>query len=176
MSMPPARRSRRTGRTASSEEASGETGRVEVEELAGRFMLSVEASRAEGQADLVSAVAPGDATLVVVAVPDDCADGLWPRRAETLTRACQCTRQVGLAMSGAGVDHPGRGALARRIADDWELTVVAPAGDVLLVPGGALFVRAEENGPDPQRWSFAPTAAPRPLGPRWPRPEWRDRT
>jgi hypothetical protein len=174
MSMPSARRSRRTGRTASSEEASGEAGRVEVEELAGRFMLSVEASRAEGQADLVSAVEPGDATLVVVAVPDDRADGLWPRLAETLTRARQRTRQVVLAMSGAGVDHPGRGALARRIADDWELTVVAPAGDVLLVPGGALFVRAEENGPDPQWWSFAPKAAPRPLGPRWPRPEWRD--
>ncbi|GLY83563.1 hypothetical protein [Actinoallomurus iriomotensis] len=176
MSLPSARRSKRTGRTARAEETSGaadqRAGRVEAEELAGRFLLSAETTRAEGQADLVTAVEPGDATLVVVAVPDDLADGLWPRLAEVLTRARERTGQVVLAMSGAGIDRQGSGALARRIADDWDMTVVAPAGDVLLVPGGALFVRAEDDGPEPRWWRFAPKTEAQELGLRWPRPEW----
>lgn len=176
MVMPSARRSRRTGRTVRTEKASGaadqRAGRVEAEELAGRFLLSAETTRAEGQADLVAAVEPGDATLVVVAVPDDLADELWPRLAEVLTRARERTGQVVLAMSGAGIDRRGSGALARRIADDWDMTVVAPTGDVLLVPGGALFVRAEDDGPEPRWRKFAPKTEAKTLGLRWPRPEW----
>jgi hypothetical protein len=176
MSMPSARRSRRAGRRARPGKTSGSadqsTGRVDAEELAGRFLLSAGTARAEGQADLVAAVEPGDATLVVVAVPDDLADGLWPRLAEVLTRARERTGHVVLAMSGAGADRQGGGALARRIADGWDMTVVAPAGDVVLVPGGALFVRGGDGGPEPRWWSFAPKAEARALGLRWPRPGW----
>ncbi|QKV96029.1 hypothetical protein HUT19_33445 [Streptomyces sp. NA02950] len=78
---------------------------------------------------------------------------------------------VRLVMSGAGDDQPDRPCLARRIADAWEMEVIAPDGAVLIAPGGALFV---QGNPGPARgwWRFAPGTPPRPLGLRAPVPEW----
>ncbi|MGH3375771.1 MAG: hypothetical protein ACRDP6_13620 [Actinoallomurus sp.] len=175
MSMPSARRSKRAGRTVTSAEPSADdrAGQVEVEEVAGRFLLTAAPTRTEGLPELIATLEPGDATLVVVAVPDEYADALWPRIGEVLARVRGRERRVVMAMSGAGTDRPDRAALARRIADTWELTVVAPSGDVVLAPGGSLFVHPDADGTEPQWWSFVRDTAPEALGPRWPVPEWR---
>lgn len=83
------------------------------------------------------------------------------------------TSCVRLVMSGAGDDQPDRPCLARRIADAWEMEVIAPDGVVLIAPGGALFVR---GSPGPARgwWRFAPGEPPRLLGPRAPAPVWQE--
>jgi hypothetical protein len=147
---------------------------VTVEEIDGYFLLRPADERPEEQIELIGALAPAEGVaVVVVAVPDDRAEAMWSRLAEVLIRVRRKTRMVVLAMSDAGRGRTGEAALARRIADAWELTVVAPAGDVLLVPGGSLFVHGAESEPEPQWWSFAPNAEPTALGPRWPAPEWR---
>ncbi|MFD3603793.1 hypothetical protein ACFWVH_36125, partial [Streptomyces sp. NPDC058656] len=83
------------------------------------------------------------------------------------------TSRVRLVMSGAGDDRPGRPCVARRIADAWELEVIAPDGAVLITPGGALFVH-EGSRPGCGWWLFAPGEAPRKLGPRAPAPVWQE--
>ncbi len=192
-------RSRR--RTAGAEAASAAPepggGDVTIEEIGGRFLVSAAASTE--LRELVGAFAPaGDAVVVVVAVPDDRAEALWPRLGEVLTRVRENPRPIVLAMSGAGAGGaspepappapssapvpsarpasepaPPEAALARRVADAWKLTVVAPSGDVVLAPGGTLFTCAAEGEPEPQWWSFPPDAEPTALGRWWPAPEWR---
>ncbi|MFF3243774.1 hypothetical protein ACFYWY_08570 [Streptomyces sp. NPDC002870] len=83
------------------------------------------------------------------------------------------TSCVRLVMSGAGDEQPDRLSLARRIADAWEMEVIAPDGVVLIAPGGALFVL---GSPGAARgwWRFAPGERPRPLGPRAPAPVWQE--
>lgn len=80
---------------------------------------------------------------------------------------------VRLVWAGAAADQPGRPAPARRIRDDWQLEVVAPAGPVVISPGGSLFVPSGSGGTGGW-WRFAPGVAPRPLGLRHPVPSWED--
>lgn len=144
---------------------------VEIEDIGGNLLIRPVGERAREQAELLAGMARhDDTTVVVVAVPDRLADALWVRLAEV--RARTDGRRIVLAMSGTGDDRPDQAALGRRIADAWERTVVAPAGDAVLVPGGTLFASAGTSEADPQWWSFAPGAEPEPLGPRWPVPEW----
>jgi len=150
------------------------SGGVTVEEIGGCFLLRSADERPEEQIELIRALAPDDdVAVVVVAVPDDRAEAMWPRLGDVLTQVRRKPRPVVLAMSDAGRARPDKAALARRIADAWELTVVAPAGDVVLVPGGTMFTHAAEGEPEAQWWSFAPGHEPTPLGLRWPAPVWR---
>ncbi|MEU7467782.1 hypothetical protein AB0A94_04325 [Streptomyces sp. NPDC044984] len=83
------------------------------------------------------------------------------------------TDRVRLVMSGAGDDRPDRPSVARRIADAWELEVMAPDGAVLITPGGALFVHGDSRS-DSSWWRFAPGAEPRKAGRRAPEPAWEE--
>ncbi|MFI2508642.1 hypothetical protein [Streptomyces sp. NPDC018972] len=83
------------------------------------------------------------------------------------------TDRVRLVMSGAGDDRPDRPSVARRIADAWELEVMAPDGAVLITPGGALFVHGDSR-PGSSWWRFAPGAEPRKAGRRAPAPAWEE--
>ncbi|MDN3359221.1 hypothetical protein [Actinomadura sp. DC4] len=175
--------SRSARRSAGAESASATSGSgaqasesagVTVEEIGGCFLLRPADERPDEQIELIGAFAPDDdVAVVVVAVPDDRANAMWPRLGEVLTQVRGRSRPVVLAMSDAGRDRPDRAALARRIADSWELTVVAPAGDVVLVPGGTMFTHAAKGEGESQWWSFAPDTEPTPLGLRWPAPVWR---
>ncbi|MFJ7078543.1 hypothetical protein [Streptomyces sp. NPDC098781] len=111
-------------------------------------------------------------TTVVVGVEGDATPELWTLLAEVLDSLHDSgTSTVRLVMSGAGADRPGGVPVAQRIADGWELEVVAPEGDVVMVPGGSLFVLGPaDSGAGWRR--FAPGAEPRSLGPRSPAPAW----
>lgn len=80
---------------------------------------------------------------------------------------------VRLVWAGAGADEPGRPAPARRIRDNWRLEVVAPAGPVVVAPGGSLFAPSGAGGTGGW-WRFAPGLGPQPLGLRHPVPSWED--
>ncbi|MER5872390.1 hypothetical protein [Streptomyces sp. NPDC002044] len=144
-------------------------------------------------ADLVrSAEADGPGTFTVVAGADEeSAAALWPRLSDLLDGVAEeGATAVRLVMSGSGTGSgtttgtatgvgsgsDGRSAespaVAQRIADAWELEVIAPDGTVLCVPGGGLFVHGPPGG-DHGWWSFRPGAAPVPLGLRHPAPAWR---
>ncbi|WP_052479961.1 hypothetical protein [Streptomyces sp. NBRC 110035] len=98
----------------------------------------------------------------------------WARLGALLdTLRSQGTDRVRLVMPGAGDDRPERPSVARRIADAWELEVIAPDGTVLVTPGGVLFVHGTAR-PGPGWWRFAPGEAPRRLGPRAPAPAWQE--
>ncbi len=112
---------------------------------------------------------------------------LWARLGALLdSLRAKGTRRVRLVMSGAGDDSPGRPCVARRIADAWQLEVIAPDGAVLITPGGTLFVHEGNGGQGGGRgghggsargrgwWSFGPGEAPRALGPRAPEPVWQE--
>ncbi|MFJ8027532.1 hypothetical protein [Streptomyces sp. NPDC096311] len=108
-------------------------------------------------------------TVTIVAVAEGYATALWPRLSESLDSLREAgTRSVRLVMSGAGRDHPDRPALARRISEAWDLTVEAPDGPALVVPGGSVFVAPADGG----WWRFAPERKPEKLGPRVPSPDW----
>lgn len=99
---------------------------------------------------------------------------LWARlRALLDSLRAKGTRRIRLVMSGAGDDQPGRPCAARRIADAWQVEVIAPDGAVLITPGGALFVHGD-SPPGRGWWCFAPDEAPRKLGPRAPEPAWQE--
>ncbi|MDX6356184.1 MAG: hypothetical protein QOF98_3087, partial [Streptomyces sp.] len=110
-----------------------------------------------------------DGIVTVLVVVDS---GLaWGRLAELLDSLREKdVRGIRLVMSGAGADRPDQPAVARRIADAWEMEVIAPDGTVLLVPGGSLFVPGALQ--DSGWWRFSPDAEPVPLGPRHPVPQW----
>ncbi|MGW8062563.1 hypothetical protein ACVV2G_09875 [Streptomyces ziwulingensis] len=98
--------------------------------------------------------------------------GHWARLGALLdSLRARGTDRVRLVMSGAGDDRPDRPSVARRIADAWELEVTAPDGDVLITPGGTLFVHGD-SGPGCSWWRFAPGAEPRRAGRRAPAPAW----
>jgi hypothetical protein len=164
----------RSARRSSGVPAAGD---VAVEEIGGCLLLRPADERPEEQIELIGelgALAPAEGvTVVVVAVSDEHSEAMWPRLGEVLSQVGREPRSVVLAMSDAGRGRTDRDALARRIADAWGLTVVAPAGDVVLVPGGTMFAHAVEGEPEPQWWSFAPGGEPVALGLRWPAPEWR---
>ncbi|MDX3452972.1 hypothetical protein PV396_13595 [Streptomyces sp. ME02-8801-2C] len=147
--------------------------RVLVEDHDGLFLLrpaSDETLDPADIADLAHTLHPESGTVTIVAtVPEGAAGALWPRLSELLdTLHAEGTRSVRLVMAGAGDDRPERPALARRIADAWELVVEAPDGQVLVVPGGSVFVPPGDGG----WWRFAPGEQPELLGPRTPAPEW----
>ncbi|MCX2923765.1 hypothetical protein [Streptomyces sp. NEAU-W12] len=113
---------------------------------------------------------------VVTVIVGSAADGAehWARLGALLdTLRSQGTDRVRLVMPGAGDDRPERPGIARRIADAWELEVIAPDGAVLVTPGGVLFVHGTAR-PGPGWWRFAPGEAPRRLGPRAPAPAWQE--
>ncbi|MEW2118343.1 hypothetical protein AB0945_24755 [Streptomyces sp. NPDC005474] len=143
--------------------------RVLLEDHDGLFLLrpaSDETLDPADVADLARTLHPGSGTVTIVATA---AGALWPRLSELLdTLHAEGTRSVRLVMSGAGDDRPERPALARRIADAWELVVEAPDGHVLVVPGGSVFVPPGDGG----WWRFAPGEPPELLGPRTPAPDW----
>ncbi|MFC4471797.1 hypothetical protein ACFPH6_46175 [Streptomyces xiangluensis] len=112
----------------------------------------------------------GIATVVTGAVGENGApmEEFWARLGEVLDRLREeGTGTVRLVMSGAGEERPDRPSVGRRVADAWELEVIAPDGEVQIVPGGSLFVRS-----DPPRrggwWSFSPGVQPVALGARQP--------
>ncbi|MDJ1642761.1 hypothetical protein [Streptomyces pakalii] len=111
-----------------------------------------------------------DGTVTIVAVAAAGAAGaLWPRLSETLdSLRDDGASAVRLVMSDAGTGHPDRPALGQQIADAWKMTVEAPAGPVLVVPGGSVFVPPGRGG-----WRrFVPDGEPEELGPRAPAPGW----
>jgi hypothetical protein len=171
MTRPSVRRSGKARRAARAD-APRPSG-VETEEIGGHYLLRPAGARTDEDTRLVAEVAGDDATVVVVAVPDDLADDLRTALGDVLGHVHRL-RPVLLAMSGAG-DEPSEGSggasLAQRIADAYDLTVVAPVGDVVVVPGGGLFAYSAEEA-DPGWRSYAPGEESRPLGPRWPVREW----
>ncbi|GAB2847520.1 hypothetical protein GCM10027176_58910 [Actinoallomurus bryophytorum] len=171
MTRPSVRRSGKARRGARAD-APGPS-KVETEEIGGHYLLRPAGAHTDEDTRLVTEVAGDDATVVVVAVADDLADDLRAGLGEVLGHVHR-HRPVLLAMSGAGDEPPegsGDAPLAQRIADAYDLTVVAPVGDVIVVPGGSLFAYSADEVDPGWRW-FAPGEESRPLGPRWPVPEW----
>lgn len=170
-----------TGRTPQAE--SSRPGFL-VEEYGRLLLVRRSSDELLGPADIADltrvAEADDDDTVTVVAGADgESAAALWARLGALIDTLCgEGVRTIRLAMSGAGDDSPGRPAVARRIADSWEVDVVAPDGTVLGVPGGGLFVHdvlpddGTGGGRERGWWRFAPGAEPVPLGPRQPAPAW----
>jgi hypothetical protein len=132
-----------------------------------------------GSADLTAAVealrqeSPDHAT-VVVTVGSAGTRSLWGRLGPALDGLKKAgVTVVRLVWAGAGADGPDRPAPARRICDDWQVQVIAPAGPVVVAAGGALFA---PPGPDSAGgwWQFGPGGQARPLGLRHPLPSWED--
>ncbi|MGA5441555.1 hypothetical protein ACPCKW_18800 [Streptomyces griseoincarnatus] len=152
----------------------GQAPRVLVERHASLLLLSLPTDDTLHPADIadlartMGAQKDGTVTIVAIAVGETTVS-LWPRLSETLdSLRDEGTSSVRLVMSGAGADRPGRPAPARRIAEAWKMTVEAPDGPVLVVPGGSVFVPPGRGG-----WRrFAPGEEPEDLGPRTPAPAW----
>ncbi|MER7972010.1 hypothetical protein ABTX35_23945, partial [Streptomyces sp. NPDC096080] len=126
-------------------------------------------------ADLLGAE-PEITTVVTGAVgPGSAPAGeFWQRLSEVFDTLSEAgTRTVRLVMSGAGHERPERPSVARRVADAWKLEVIAPDGEVQIVPGGSLFVRPDPPGTRGW-WSFAPGVRPVALGSRQPSPAWQE--
>ncbi|MGW3284592.1 hypothetical protein ACWDR3_08110 [Streptomyces sp. NPDC001002] len=116
---------------------------------------------------------PGTATVLVGAGFNDVdalCDVLEPALEECRSAGTTLLRMV---MSGGAIDVPERPSPARRIADNWGLDVLAPAGVAMVVPGGTLFA---PDLPDAVGgwWQFSPARQPRGLGPRHPVPGWQN--
>ncbi|MEU7467510.1 hypothetical protein AB0A94_02915 [Streptomyces sp. NPDC044984] len=115
-----------------------------------------------------------DTVTVMVGTPDGGPAGhnVWSRLGTLLdSLRNKGTRRVRLVMPGAGADRTDRTSVARRIADAWQLDVIAPDGPVLITPGGTLFVDGETSDAGAW-WHFPPDGTPRRLGPRTPAPGW----
>jgi hypothetical protein len=73
------------------------------------------------------------------------------------------------AHAGAGNGSPP----AQELSEMLGVEVVAPDGDVLVVPGGSLYIMATDGGPDRTSWwRFRPGRPPEASGKRFPAPEW----
>ncbi|MEU2773559.1 hypothetical protein ABZ646_11620, partial [Streptomyces sp. NPDC007162] len=161
--------------------AGGDETPVVVDQRDGLLLIRTSPASSPGPeevAELARTLAAADTGLpiatVVVGVEAEASPALWGRLSETLDilRADGVAR-VRLVLPGAGSKTTQRPALGRRIADAWDLEVVAPVGPALIVPGGSLF--APDAATPPQGWQlFAPGTDPRPLGPRHPAPAWQD--
>lgn len=151
---------------------------VLVDEYDGLTLLRPTEQAVPGPADVaelaraLGAEAGRTVATVVVGVDGPVPPALWTRLGDVLDALLENgTTTVRLVVSGAGSGDADRPALAQRIADVWGLSVIAPEGTALLVPGGTLFV------PDPPEPSggwrlFQPGTEPAPLGARHPAPAW----
>ncbi|MYS24255.1 hypothetical protein GA0115240_161913, partial [Streptomyces sp. DvalAA-14] len=144
---------------------------VLVEDHDGLLLLRAPLDDALEPADIVDLTrqlrSRGGIVTLVVGAHAAAADAVWPRLNELLdSLRAEGATAVRLAMASAGDDQPGRPSAARQIAEAWGITVEAPDGAVLAVPGGSLFI------PAGSWWRFAPGAKPVPLGPRCPAPSW----
>lgn len=160
--------------------AAADPGRpVLVDEYGGLVLLrstptaSPSPSDAAALARVLAVAEPGDeVATVVVGVDGSVTPTLWTRLAElldTLQRKGAAT--VRLVLSGAGAGTPEHPALAQRIADAWDIRVLAPEGAALVVPGGTLFV--VDGTESSTGWQlFQRGAEPLPLGQRSPAPFW----
>ncbi|MER5794226.1 hypothetical protein [Streptomyces sp. NPDC001980] len=160
-----------TGRTT----AVDATARIQVEQHDGLVVLRSAARAPAGEVDDLVRVLrwSGDPTVTLLSDAATTAEpDFWPRLSALLDslRASGHTA-VRLAMPGAGEERPGQLAPARRISDNWGITVEAPAAGLHLVPGGSLYA---PSGPGRRGgWlGFAPGMTPVPLGARCPRPVW----
>ncbi|MFD8380759.1 hypothetical protein ACFV2X_19775, partial [Streptomyces sp. NPDC059679] len=176
-------------------EGRGRGGALLVEEHGGVMLLRSPADdtlSASDVADLVRALsADPEHTVTVVAGADTSSAGeLWPRLGGVLdSLRSDGVGVVRLVLSAAGDDRPDEPAVARRIADTWEIEVIAPDGVALVVPGGGLFVPERRPGRGGERggsgrvgergggerggwWRFAPGAEPVRIGSRQPAPAW----
>ncbi|MFI0730872.1 hypothetical protein ACH4S9_18105 [Streptomyces sp. NPDC021225] len=167
-------------------ESRGRGGALLVEEHGGVMLLRSPADdtlSTSDVADLARALsADPEHTVTVVAGADASSAGeLWPR----LGRVLDSLRSDGvgvvrLVLAAAGDDRPDEPAVARRIADAWEIEVIAPDGVAVVVPGGSLFVPERRPGRGGRRgggerggwWRFAPGAEPVRIGSRQPAPAW----
>ncbi|MEU5023491.1 hypothetical protein [Streptomyces milbemycinicus] len=164
----------------------GRGGALLVEEHGGVMLLrspSDDTLSTSDVADLVRALsADPEHTVTVVAGADASSAGeLWPRLGGVLdSLRSDGVGVVRLVLSAAGDDRPDEPAVARRIADAWEVEVIAPDGVALVVPGGGLFVPERRSGRGGERgggerggwWRFAPGAEPVRIGSRQPAPAW----
>jgi hypothetical protein len=116
--------------------------------------------------------ADGTTTVLVDALAA-ASPGLWPRLSEVLDSVAEEGSSLRLVMAGAGDDRPGKPALARRVADDWDISVEAPDALTLVVPAGTLFVPGG-TGRRGGWWRFTPGEKPLRLGPRCPAPVWQE--
>ncbi|MFE9853129.1 hypothetical protein ACFYPN_30660 [Streptomyces sp. NPDC005576] len=117
---------------------------------------------------------PTQVILLVGAGAED-AENLREQFATVLTDGPRRdVRRAVLVMEGAARERGGRPAVAAGMSDEWAVEVVAPEGRPLIVPGGHLFAGHGPDAPEgPARWwRFAPGAAPRALGSRYPAPRW----
>ncbi|MFY1672111.1 discoidin domain-containing protein [Plantactinospora sp. WMMB334] len=115
----------------------------------------------DGAITAMAAEVPGEPDVVTVIGELDGRDD-WSTVEAVLPIAAPPGSRGRLAVAGAGASDLG---LAARLARELTATVIAPRGDVLLVPGGSLFavdgwLRYEASG------------ASAPDGRRTPRPEW----
>lgn len=172
-------------------EGGGRGGALLVEEHGGVMLLRSPADdtlSTSDVADLVRALsADPEHTVTVVAGADTSSAGeLWPRLGGVLdSLRSDGVGVVRLVLAAAGEDRPDEPAVARRIADAWEIEVIAPDGVALVVPGGGLFVPERRSGRGGERgggergrgerggwWRFAPGAEPVRIGSRQPAPAW----
>ncbi|MFE9252497.1 hypothetical protein [Streptomyces sp. NPDC007088] len=128
--------------------------------------------------DLVRVLAQdaGHTATVVAGAAAAVAGDLWERLADVLDALrADGIGTVRLVLSAAGDDRPGDPAPARRVAEDWEIEVIAPDGLALVVPGGGLFVAERHAGAEGEPggwWRFSPGAEPVRIGSRQPAPAW----
>ncbi|MGP3925292.1 hypothetical protein [Streptomyces sp. 8N616] len=142
-------------------------------------MLLVRTSREDppGPGDLaelagVLARSDTETVTVVASVSRNAVSSLWARLGELVPSARAAgARSVRLVVSGAGSGSPDSPAAAYELADAWETDVLAPDGNVVIVPGGTLFVPG--SGDQSRGWRrFTPRGESVFLGPRMPEPSW----
>ncbi len=144
------------------------SGAVFVQRIGSCFVLRGPDALTAEQITWISALRVGSGvTLALVMVPPESAAQVAPALGQVLGQ--MTGDRLVLALSGAGAQRRDGQSLAQQIADDWGLTVVAPNGDVVLTPGGMLFVPRQRGI---QWWTFVAGERPTPLGPRWPVPDW----
>ncbi|ADI03684.1 hypothetical protein SBI_00563 [Streptomyces bingchenggensis BCW-1] len=164
----------------------GRGGALLVEEYGGVMLLRSPADDTLSTSDVADlaralSVDPEHTVTVVAGADASSAGELWPR----LGRVLDSLRSDGvgvvrLVLAAAGDDRPDEPAVARRIADAWEIEVIAPDGVAVVVPGGSLFVPERRSGRGVARgggerggwWRFAPGVEPVRIGSRQPAPAW----
>jgi hypothetical protein len=104
---------------------------------------------------------------------------LLPELARNLSRLVPARwPAVRLVVANAALSRGGAAPPAQGLAEWLGVEVIAPAGELLWVPGGSLFVvggaPSSASAPTIRRewWSFRPRQRSVPMGRRFPEPEW----